>query len=67
MNKDPGKKRANVFHNVPADLPADIDAAIRIRAYELYEACGRKNGHDLDDWLRAEEEIKQQKTGTVAA
>ena len=27
------------------------------RAYELYEARGRENGHDLEDWLRAESEI----------
>jgi hypothetical protein len=27
------------------------------RAYELYEARGREDGHDLDDWLRAEAEI----------
>jgi Protein of unknown function (DUF2934) len=26
---------------------------IRHRAYELYEASGREDGHDLDDWLRA--------------
>ena len=30
---------------------------IRCRAYELYEARGRGNGHDLDDWLEAEAEI----------
>ena len=27
------------------------------RAYELYEARGREDGHDLEDWLRAESEI----------
>ena len=30
---------------------------IRRRAYELYEARGRGNGHDLDDWFEAEAEI----------
>ncbi len=30
---------------------------IRLRAYELYEARGRKDDHALDDWLRAEAEI----------
>src|ERR1035441_402026 len=29
---------------------------IRQRAYELYEKRGREHGHDLDDWLKAEEE-----------
>ena len=32
------------------------------RAYELYEARGREDGHDLEDWLKAEEEILQQKS-----
>jgi hypothetical protein len=27
---------------------------IRVRAYELYEQRGREDGHDVDDWLRAE-------------
>jgi hypothetical protein len=27
------------------------------RAYELYEARGREDGHDMDDWLHAEAEI----------
>jgi hypothetical protein len=31
---------------------------IRQRAYELYEQRGRTDGHDLDDWLQAEREIK---------
>ena len=30
---------------------------IRLRAYELYEARGRGDGHDLEDWLEAETEI----------
>lgn len=30
---------------------------IRRRAFELYEARGRGNGHDIDDWLEAEAEI----------
>jgi len=47
----------------------NLDEQIRQRAYELYEARGREEGHDLDDWLRAEDEIaaKQQKTRTIAA
>jgi hypothetical protein len=40
---------------------------IRLRAYELYVARGRENGHELDDWLRAEEEIREKKVRTVAA
>jgi len=32
---------------------------IRKRAYEFFEARGREPGHDLEDWLRAELEIKR--------
>ena len=35
-----------------------IDQRIRQRAYELYVQRGRIDGHDLDDWLQAECEIK---------
>ena len=30
---------------------------IRQRAYEFYEERGRGQGHDLDDWLKAEGEL----------
>jgi hypothetical protein len=40
---------------------------IRLRAYEIYVARGRENGHQLDDWLRAEEEIREKKVRTSAA
>ena len=39
----------------------NLEEDIRRRAYELYERRGREDGHDLDDWLRAEAEI----TGTA--
>jgi hypothetical protein len=35
-----------------------IEQQIQRRAYELYEQRGRADGHELDDWLRAECEIK---------
>jgi len=31
---------------------------IRARAYEVYVQRGRVDGFDLEDWLRAEEELK---------
>jgi DUF2934 family protein len=37
--------------------PAE-EHAIRRRAYEFYEQRGRGDGSALDDWLRAEREIK---------
>jgi hypothetical protein len=34
-----------------------LEQAIRNRAYDLYVQRGRTEGHALDDWLKAEEEI----------
>jgi len=31
---------------------------IRKRAFQFFEARGRQSGHQLDDWLQAEREIK---------
>jgi hypothetical protein len=47
--------------------PARIEEEIRNRAYELFEARGREEGHELEDWLRAEEEITGRKSGAAAA
>ena len=53
-------------HSVRTETP-DLDEEIHRRAYELYEERGRENGHDFDDWLRAEEEITNRKARTIAA
>lgn len=37
----------------------DIQDAIRTRAYELYQQRGAKHGNDLQDWLRAEVEVRK--------
>ena len=39
-------------------VPHDVLEQIARRAYELYVWRGREDGHDLDDWLKAEAEIK---------
>jgi hypothetical protein len=36
-----------------------LEERIRQRAYELYVRRGNQSGSDLDDWLRAEQEILQ--------
>ena len=41
--------------------------AIRTRAYELYVERGMEDGHDVEDWLRAEEEVSAGNKSTVAA
>lgn len=63
MATDRAKKAPHTIHPEWPNLEADI----RRRAYELYEERGREDGHDLDDWLRAEEEITNKKARTVAA
>ena len=47
--------------------PSDIEGDIRCRAYELYEQRGKQDGHDLDDWLQAEDEIIRNKARSIAA
>jgi hypothetical protein len=39
---------------------------IERRAYELYLARGGADGHDFDDWLRAERELSYAKGQTAA-
>ena len=45
-----------------ASGPQGLEDQIRQRAYQLYEARGREDGHELEDWLRAEAEL----VGTAA-
>lgn len=47
--------------------PQKLEEEIRRRAYELYELRGHEDGHEMEDWLRAEEEIKAQPRRHVAA
>jgi hypothetical protein len=44
-----------------------IEQQIRQRAYELYGQRGRTHGHDLEDWLQAECEIKGRQANAAAA
>ena len=34
-------------------------AAIRQRAYSLFQAHGGEHGHDVEDWLLAEAELRE--------
>jgi hypothetical protein len=54
MTAAPPKKPPATVTNEPED---DLEEQIRLRAHELYEARGRQDGHELEDWLRAEDEI----------
>jgi hypothetical protein len=63
MDANPPKKSPATATGEPQELEHEI----RLRAHELYEERGREDGHELDDWLRAEEEITRKKTRTIAA
>ena len=52
------KARHSPLRTSQAVQPLDqIQERIRQRAHEIYEARGREEGHDLDDWLIAESEV----------
>jgi hypothetical protein len=40
-----------------AQRPTITDTEIARRAYDLYLARGREDGHDVEDWLLAEREL----------
>ena len=44
-----------------------IEQQIQQRAYELYEQRGRTDGQDLDDWLKAECEIRGTQANAATA
>ncbi len=65
MSMDATKKQPAKVTREPHEL--ELEHQIRLRAYELYEARGGQDGYELDDWLRAEEEIREKKVRTAAA
>jgi DUF2934 family protein len=40
-------------------IPINLEEEIRRRAYELYAERGFSSGHEHEDWLRAEREVKK--------
>ena len=44
--------------NYDTDGQIDLREMIARRAYEIYEERGGSHGDDLNDWLRAEAEVK---------
>jgi hypothetical protein len=45
----------------------ELKEKVRRRAYQLYEERLWEDGHELEDWLRAEEEILEQEVRPKAA
>ena len=61
MNANPTKQKPETFEygvNTMSCVIKCLPHIIRERAYELFEARGGQPGHDLDDWLQAEREVK---------
>jgi hypothetical protein len=62
MPQDTGRRPQSIRNE-----PQNVEETVRTRAYELYEKRGREDGHEVDDWLHAEEEVTKQKIRTTAA
>lgn len=45
-------------NNAPQYSPADLEAEIRFRAYELYQQRGCTPGQEEQDWIAAEREVR---------
>jgi hypothetical protein len=60
-----GNTRRKQIATMPAVNPpepknsstTDLEAEIRLRAYQLYEQRGYTPGHEAEDWLVAEREV----------
>ena len=69
----PEKRRLNIMKADARAKPIaisespDIEDEIRRRAYQLFEGRGKEVGRELEDWLRAEEEVRGTKTKSTAA
>jgi len=62
MHIDPTKKTPTAVNE-----SQELKDKIRRRAYQLYEERLWEDGHELEDWLRAEEEIMEQEVRPKAA
>ena len=60
MNANPPKKSPATVTSEPQEL--ELEHQIRLRAYELFEARGREDGHDIEDWLQAETELTKRRS-----
>lgn len=64
------EKISEVSHAVPPAKKngsvVDLESKIRIRAYELYVERGCTPGHENEDWLLAEREVKNTSAQHIA-
>lgn len=52
------ERRVEVSPPVKGAQPPSYDDISR-RAFEIWDRSGRQPGHDLENWLRAESELRQ--------
>lgn len=55
------ERTATVADRAPKSLaqqPSGTNTDVARRAYDLYVARGREHGHDVDDWMQAEHELR---------
>ncbi len=55
-----GKAGSGTKSGKPIELPEGTWERIRAKAHELWEARGRREGHDMQDWLDAEEIVMEE-------
>jgi hypothetical protein len=65
ITKEAAFVRANPTQVKSAGRPTEVEALISSRAYQLYSDRGGEPGHDLEDWLRAEEEVMRERIHTL--
>jgi hypothetical protein len=65
-----GKPQATSTRPETEEVPVGNSALteeIRHRAYEIYLERGKRSGHDVDDWLQAEQELERVVLGRAKA
>ena len=63
--RDTHAEHSGPHHTQRAEAAFVEPDAVSRRAYELFQERGRQPGHELDDWLRAERELKESKSSAV--
>jgi hypothetical protein len=62
----PQKPTSTTQKKTQNEVTPELEQAIRLRAYKLFEQRGRELGHDLDDWLQAQTELTSQRKAIAA-
>jgi len=52
---NPSSRSKVVPKQKPLELTDDLRGRIALKAYELYEQCGRDGSREMDHWLEAEQ------------